>query len=141
MFAAIVCTVIGAVLLAAVAIFTSLAVGRFGLWVPTLILAALAFAGFGVLVGAVARETRTALLAALMLALPLIFLGLFTQSSVATWISNFAPFGPAFRAFQSLLVEPSLTAGDLWIRLGQLGLLAALFTGVAAFVLRTRVEA
>ena len=140
-FAAIVSTAIGVVLLAVVAIFTSLAIGRFGLWVPTLVVAALAFAGFGVLVGAVARETRTALLAALMLALPLIFLGLFTQSTVATWISNFAPFGPAFRAFQSLLVEPSLTAADVWLRLGQLGLLAAVFTGAAAFVLRTRVEA
>lgn len=140
-FAAIVSTVIGVVLLAAVAIFTSLAIGRFALWVPTLVVAALAFAGFGVLIGAVARETRTALLAALMLALPLIFLGLFTQSGVATWISNFAPFGPAFRAFQTLLVEPSLAGSDVWLRLGQLGLLATVFTGAAAFVLRVRVEA
>jgi ABC-type multidrug transport system permease subunit len=140
-FAALVAAVIGAVLLVVVALGTSLAVGRWVLWIPTLIAAGLAFAGFGVLIGAAARETRTALLAALMLALPLIFLGLFTQSSVASGISQVFAFGPAFRAFQALLVEPSLHAADVWARLGQLILLAAVFTGAAAIVLRKRVEA
>lgn len=139
-FAAAVSLVIGFILLAIVALATSLAVGRWALWIPTLLLAGLAFAGFGVLVGALARETRTGLLAALMLALPLIFLGLFTESSVATTISDFFAFGPAFRTFQMLLVEPSIVAKDIWLRFGQLALLAAVFTGAAAVVLRRRTE-
>ena len=139
-FAAAVSLAIGLILLAIVAVATSLAVGRWALWLPTLLLSGLAFAGFGVLVGALARETRTGLLAALMLALPLIFLGLFTESSAATTISAFFAFGPAFRAFQTLLVEPSLDAGDLWLRFGQLALLAAVFTGAAAVVLRRGTE-
>ena len=139
-FAAGVCLVIGVILLAVVALATSLTVGRWALWIPTLLLAGLAFAGFGVLVGALARETRTGLLAALMLALPLIFLGLFTESSVASTISDFFAFGPAFRAFQTLLVEPSIVARDIWLRFGQLALLAAVFTGAAAVVLRRRTE-
>lgn len=139
-FAAGVCLVIGVILLVVVALATSLTVGRWALWIPTLLLAGLAFAGFGVLVGALARETRTGLLAALMLALPLIFLGLFTESSAASTISDFFAFGPAFRAFQTLLVEPSIEARDIWLRFGQLALLAAVFTGAAAVVLRRRTE-
>ena len=92
------------------------------------------------LIGALARETRTGLLAALMLALPLIFLGLFTESSVASTISDFFAFGPAFRTFQTLLVEPTIVARDIWLRFGQLALLAAVFTGAAAVVLRRRTE-
>lgn len=139
-FAAGVCLVIGVILLVVVALATSLTVGRWALWIPTLLLAGLAFAGFGVLVGALARETRTGLLAALMLALPLIFLGLFTESSAASTISDFFAFGPAFRAFQTLLVEPSIVARDIWLRFAQLALLAAVFTGAAAVVLRRRTE-
>lgn len=139
-FAAIVSLVIGLILLAIVAVATSLAVGRWGLWLATLLLSGLAFAGFGVLIGALARETRTGLLAALMLALPLIFLGLFTQSPAASAISQFFPFGPAFRTFQTLLVEPSIVAGDIWLRFGQLALVAAVFTGAAAVVVRRRTE-
>jgi ABC-2 type transport system permease protein len=139
-FAAAVSLVIGFILLGVVALATSLAVGRWALWIPTLLLTGLAFAGFGVLVGALARETRTGLLAALMLALPLIFLGLFTQSSAASTISQFFAFGPAFRTFQVLLVEPSIAAGDIWPRFGQLALLAVVFTGAAAVVLSRRTE-
>lgn len=135
-FAAIVSVVIGLVLLGVVALGTSLAVDRWALWVPTLLAAGLAFGGFGVLVGAAARETRGALLAALMLALPLIFLGLFTESRVARAISGVVPFGPAFRSFQTLLVDPSVSSSGLWLRLGQLVLLAAVLTGGAALVLR-----
>jgi ABC-2 type transport system permease protein len=139
-FAAAACVAVGLVLLAAVALFTSLAVGRWGLWVPALILAGLAFGAFGVLVGAVARETRTALLAALMLALPLLFLGLVPGNDVAHAISQVFAFGPAFDVFQTLLVEPSVP-GSLALDLGQLALVAAIFGGVAALVLSRRVRA
>ncbi len=135
-FAALVVVVIGLILLAAVALGTSLAVDRWALWLPTLLVSGLAFGGFGVLVGAGARETRGALLTALMIALPLIFLGLFTESDAASAINQVVPFGPAFRAFQMLLVEPSITSGDLLLRLGQLALLAVVLTGASALVLR-----
>jgi ABC-type transport system involved in cytochrome c biogenesis permease component len=139
-FAAIVSAAIGVILLAVVALGTSLAIDRWALWIPTLLVASLAFAAFGVLVGTIARETRGALLAGLMIALPLIFLGLFTESRLARGISEAVPFGPAFRSFQSLLVEPSVSSGDLWLRLGQLVGLAATLTGLSGLVLRRRSE-
>jgi ABC-type transport system involved in cytochrome c biogenesis permease component len=137
-FTAAACLLVGLLLLAGVAIFTSLAVGRWGVWMIALTLAGLAFGAFGVLAGALARETRTALLVALMLALPLLALGLLPEVDVAAAISAIVPFGPAFDAFQTLLVEPSLPAGDLTLTLGHLALLAALFGGLATWAVRRR---
>ncbi len=137
-FGAILCLVIGTVLLAAVALTTSLAIGRWAYWPAAFIAAGLAFASFGVLVGALARETRTALLAALMLALPLIFLGLFTQSGAASAISEVVPFGPSFRVFQTLIVEPTVDSGRFWMRIGQLLLLATVFGVAGSIALRRK---
>jgi ABC-type transport system involved in cytochrome c biogenesis permease component len=137
-FTAAACLLVGLLLLAGVAIFTSLAVGRWGLWIIALALAGLAFGSFGVLAGALARETRTALLVALMLALPLLALGLLPDADVASAISQVVPFGPAFDAFQTLLVEPTVPAGDLTLTLGHLALLAAVFGGLAAWAVRRR---
>ena len=77
------------------------------------------------LAGALARETRSALLIALMVALPLMALGLVPDSGAASAISEMVPFGPAFDAFQTLLVEPSIDGGELLATLGQLALIAA----------------
>jgi ABC-type transport system involved in cytochrome c biogenesis permease component len=137
-FTAAACLLVGLLLLAGVAIFTSLAVGRWGLWLIALTLAGLAFGAFGVLAGALARETRTALLVALMLALPLLALGLVPEADVASAISEAVPFGPAFDAFQTLLVEPAVPAGDLTLNLGHLALLAVVFGGLAAWAVRRR---
>jgi ABC-type transport system involved in cytochrome c biogenesis permease component len=137
-FTAAACLLVGLLLLGGVAIFTSLAVGRWGLWLIALTVAGLAFGAFGVLAGALARETRTALLVALMLALPLLALGLLPEVDVAAAISTVVPFGPAFDAFQTLLVEPSLPAGDLTLTLGHLALLAAVFGGLATWAVRRR---
>jgi ABC-type transport system involved in cytochrome c biogenesis permease component len=137
-FTAAACLLVGLLLLAGVAIFTSLAVGRWGLWLLALILAGLAFGAFGVLAGALARETRTALLVALMLALPLLALGLLPDAPVAAAISQVVPFGPAFEAFQTLLVEPTVPGGDLTLNLGHLALLALAFGGLAAWAVRRR---
>jgi ABC-2 type transport system permease protein len=137
-FTAAACLVVGLVLLGGVALFTSLAVGRWAVWVPALILAGLAFGAFGVLAGAAARETRTALLVALMLALPLLALGLLPGSPVAHAVSQVVPFGPAFATFRTLLVEPALGAGDVLPSLGHLALLAAVFGGAAALVVDRR---
>jgi ABC-type multidrug transport system permease subunit len=137
-FTASACLIVGLLLLGGVAIFTSLAVGRWGLWLIALILAGLAFGALGVLAGALARETRTALLVALMLALPLLALGLLPDAPVAEAISQVVPFGPAFDAFQTLLVEPVIPGGDLSLNLGHLALLALVFGGLAAWAVRRR---
>jgi ABC-type transport system involved in cytochrome c biogenesis permease component len=134
--AALACTVIGGVLLAAVAVLTDLAVGRWALWPPALALAGLAFAAVGVLIGAAARDTRTALLATLMISLPLIFVGLVPDDAAAA-VASLVPFGPAFRIFRDLLAEPRLDAalaGDMVA----LALMAALATTAAAVLLRRR---
>ena len=137
-FTAAACLIIGLLLLGGVALFTSLTVGRWGLWLIALILSGLAFGALGVLAGALARETRTALLVALMLALPLLALGLLPDADVAAAISNAVPFGPAFDAFQTLLVEPTISAGDLTLTLGHLALLAAVFGGLATWAVSRR---
>jgi ABC-type multidrug transport system permease subunit len=137
-FTAIAALAIGLALLGGVAAFTSLAVGRWGLWVAALLLAGLAFGAFGVLAGALARETRTALLAALMLALPLLALGLLPDAAAASAISQVVPFGPAFDAFQALLVEPVVQGGEMARTLGHLALLAAVFGAAATLVVRRR---
>jgi len=139
-FAAIGCLAVGMVLLGAVALLTSLAVGRWALWAATLVLAGLAFGAFGVLVGAVARETRAALLAGLMLALPLLFVGLVPGNEAASAVSALFAFGPAFDAFLTLLADPSLS-GDLGLTLAHLAVVAAVFGAAAAVVLRWRARA
>jgi ABC-2 type transport system permease protein len=140
-FTALACLIVGLTLLGGVALFTSLAVGRWPLWLAALLLAGLGFGAFGVLAGALARETRTALLVTLMLALPLLALGLLPNAAVASAVSQLVPFGPAFDVFQTLLVEPSIAAGDLARSLGHLALLAAVFGAAAALVVRRRAVA
>ncbi len=135
-FVAAACLVVGLVLLGGVALLTSLEVGRWALWPLALVPAGLAFGALGALAGAVARETRTALLVALMVALPLIALALLPGVSAAAAVSALVPFGPAFDAFQTLLVEPSVAGGDLALTLAHLALLGAVFGAAAALVVR-----
>jgi ABC-2 type transport system permease protein len=139
-FSAIAGLVVGMLLLGLIDATTSLTVGRWALWIPTLILAGLAFGAFGVLIGALARETRTALLAGLMIALPLIFLGLVPENPTARAVSQLFAFGPSFETFQALLVEPEVP-GDLGLLLGHLALLAAVFGTASALVLVRREKA
>jgi hypothetical protein len=51
------------------------------------------------------------------------------------------PFGPAFDAFQTLLVEPSIPGGELALTLGHLALLAAAFGAAATVAVRRRAGA
>lgn len=138
-FTAAASLVIGLLLLAGVALFTSLAVGRWGWWIAALAVAGLAFGGFGALAGALARQTRSALLAGLMVALPLLALGLLPESPAAARIADLVPFGPAFATFQTLLVEPEVP-GDLALTLGHLALVAAVFGALAAVGVARRPE-
>jgi ABC-type transport system involved in cytochrome c biogenesis permease component len=132
-FSAIACVALGSVLLGAVAVLTDLQVGRWAQWVPVLLLAGASFGAFGVLIGAIARETRTALLAALMLTLPLVFIGLIPGAAVA-FVSQLVPFGPAFRVFQALLADPSV--GGIWPDVVALGALTVVYAGAATIALK-----
>ncbi len=139
-FTASVCAVVGLILLAVVAGLTDLAIGRWGLWVVTVLLAGLAFGAFGVVAGALAREARTALLAVLMISLPLIGLSVL-PGAPAKAIGEVVPFSPAFDAFQTLLVEPTIPGADLARTLGQLALIALVLGIAAALVVRRRITA
>ena len=131
--------VVGMVLLGIVAVTTSVTVGRWGIWVIALLVAGLAFGAFGLLIGALARETRTALLAGLMISLPLAVVALIPGSDVAYWASAVAGFGPAARVFQQVLVDPEVTP-SLWSGIGLLALIAIAYGVIARFVLARRMH-
>jgi ABC-2 type transport system permease protein len=75
----------------------------------------------GVLLGALAREARTASLLAVLVVLPVIFLGLVPRGAVglAYWVSLFLPFVHAVRWFAAALydTDPWRTIGieTLWL--------------------------
>ncbi len=83
--------------------------GRLPVLALGLALAAAAFGAFGVFLGALARDTRSAALVALLVALPLILLGFLPEVAVApaAWISNAFPFRHAVRLFESTLYDVS----------------------------------
>jgi hypothetical protein len=66
-----------------------------------------AFGAFGVLVGVLAREARTAVLVAFLAALPLVLIGLVPEGSVAAlgWLSDAFPFRHAIRFFEAALFD------------------------------------
>jgi ABC-2 type transport system permease protein len=72
-----------------------------------LAIAGAAFGAFGVLVGVLAKEARTAVLVAFLVALPLVLLGLLPAGTVeaAHWISQAFPFTHAVEFFQSALYD------------------------------------
>jgi ABC-type multidrug transport system permease subunit len=81
-----------------------------------LVAAGAAFGAFGVLVGVISREARTAVLVAFLVALPLVLLGLLPAGTVeaAHWISKGFPFSHAVDFFQSALYD-----NDPWKTLGR----------------------
>jgi hypothetical protein len=81
-----------------------------------LLLAGAAFGAFGVLLGVVAREARTAVLVAFLVVLPLIMLGLVPGESIGTvsWLARGFPFHHAVRFFESALYDL-----DPWETLGR----------------------
>jgi ABC-2 type transport system permease protein len=80
---------------------------------PLLLVGVLIAAGVvgavGTLLGALAREARTASLLAVLVVLPVVFLGLVPRGAapVAWWISEFLPFAHAVRFFSAALYDPS----------------------------------
>jgi ABC-2 family transporter protein len=91
-----------------------------------LVLAGAAFGAFGVLVGVLAREARTAVLVAFLVALPIVLVGLVPEGSVRAlaWLSDAFPYGHAVRFFQSSLYDL-----DPW---GEVAEEAAWLLGLAA---------
>jgi ABC-2 type transport system permease protein len=80
---------------------------RLPLLVVVLVLAAIAFGAFGVLIGALAREAATASVVALLVALPLMLLALVPAGSIAAagWVGDLFPFGHAQSALSAALYD------------------------------------
>jgi ABC-type multidrug transport system permease subunit len=96
------------------------------------LLAGAAVGAVGALVGALARESRTASLVGILLVLPVVFLGLVPRGIVpaAAWISDAFPFVHAVRFFASALYD-----GSPWGTIAREGAwlvgLTAVFGGLA----------
>ncbi len=99
---------------------------RVPLVVVGLVLAGLAVGAVGALIGALARESRTASLVAVLIVLPIVFLGLVPREivPVAAWISDAFPFAHSARLFASALYD-----GSPW---GSVGREAGWLLGLAA---------
>ncbi len=80
---------------------------RLPLLLAGLVLAALAFGAFGVMIGALAREAATASVVAFLVALPLMLLALVPAGSIeaAAWIGALFPFGHAQAALSAALYD------------------------------------
>jgi ABC-2 type transport system permease protein len=74
-----------------------------------LALAGAALGALGALLGALARETRAASLVAVLVVMPVVFLGLIPRevAPAAGWLSDALPFAHAVRYFSSSLYDPS----------------------------------
>ena len=88
---------------------------RFPLLLAGIALAGGAVGALGTLLGALAREARTASLVAVLVVLPIVFLGLVPSEVVAAagWVSDALPFVHAVRFFGSALYD-----GDPWRAVG-----------------------
>ena len=111
---------------AGVSAFVHLDWCRFELWLVSLGVSALAFAGLGVAIGALGRDVSTASLMAFLIALPVAFLALVpssavsaTVASVLSAISFVFPFGASLNA-----VNSALTGGGSGLALSLLHLIA-----------------
>jgi ABC-2 type transport system permease protein len=124
--------IVGVVLAAAIAVVFGLVVDIGGIkggepWprIPLLLVGVVLAAGVvgaaGVLLGALARESRTASLVAVLVVLPVVFLGLVPRGALAGawWVSRFLPFAHAVRWFSAALYDTSpwrtLGIETLWL--------------------------
>jgi hypothetical protein len=82
--------------------------------VPALLLAGAVAGAFGALVATLAREARSATLVAVLVVLPMIFLGIVPREAApaAGWVSDALPFAHEVRLFDALLydIDPWRTA-------------------------------
>jgi ABC-type multidrug transport system permease subunit len=82
---------------------------RLPLLLAAVVLVAAAVGAAGTLLGALAQEARTASLVAVLLVLPVVFLGLVPRGALglAYWVSLFLPFAHAVRLFGAALYDTS----------------------------------
>jgi ABC-2 type transport system permease protein len=82
---------------------------RLPLLAAGLVVAGAALGALGALLGALARETRTASLVAVLVVMPIVFLGLVPREvvPVAGWLSDGLPFVHAVRYFSASLYDAS----------------------------------
>jgi ABC-2 type transport system permease protein len=110
---------------------------RFPLLLAGIALAGATVGALGTLIGVLAREARTASLVAVLVVLPIVFLGLVPREIVAAagWISDALPFVHAVRFFGSALYDasPWATIGRETVWLAALGLV---FGGLARLGVR-----
>lgn len=112
------------------AAFVGLDWSRVPAWLAALAGGAIGFAAMGVAIGGLAREVRAASLLAILLALPIVFLGLVPSGSVSPALydavnvaSGLFPFKPTLRA-----LDGAINGGEMLVPLLHLlGLTAAFF--------------
>jgi ABC-2 type transport system permease protein len=82
---------------------------RLPLLLAGILIAGAAVGALGALIGGLARETRTASLVALLVVLPVVFLGLVPRevAPAAGWFSDALPFAHSVRLFGSALYDAS----------------------------------
>jgi ABC-2 type transport system permease protein len=126
------------VMLCGLAAFVGLEWTRAPLWLAALALGALAFGAMGVAIGGLAREVRAASLLALLLSLPVAFLGLVPSGAVSprlydavAAISGAFPFKPSLDA-----LDAAISGGALAGPLLHLAVLTAAFAIVGRLALR-----
>ncbi|MDH3226411.1 MAG: ABC transporter permease [Thermoleophilia bacterium] len=112
--AAALAALVALIALVLVALFTDIAVDRWHLWPLAVGLAGLSFGGVGALIGALARDGRSALLITLMVGLPLVFLGIVPLEGRVETALQTVGVAPVFDAFQTLLIEPTIPERFWW---------------------------
>jgi ABC-type transport system involved in multi-copper enzyme maturation permease subunit len=102
-----------------------------------LVIAGASLGALGAVFGALAREARTASLVAVLVVMPIVFLGLVPKQvvPVAGWISDALPFAHAVRYFSSSLYDSS-PWGSIGRELAWLLGLGAVFGGLARLASR-----
>jgi ABC-2 type transport system permease protein len=102
-----------------------------------LLLAGASLGALGTLLGALAKETRTASLVAVLVVMPIVFIGLVPRqvSPFAGWLSDALPFVHAVRYFASSLYD-SDPWGTIARELAWLAGLGAIFGGLARVATR-----
>ena len=94
---------------------------RLPLLVVGLVLAGACLGALGALLGALAREARSASLVALLVVMPIVFLGLIPREVVppAAWVSDVLPFAHSVRFFSAALYDlspwTSMLREGLWL--------------------------
>ncbi|MDO9353715.1 MAG: ABC transporter permease [Solirubrobacteraceae bacterium] len=136
--AGLVAALSGLLLLAGLATLGATSWSGLPFWLPATALGGLAFAGFGVLLGAVLRDARAATLAAILLAVPVAVIALIppqsiggAASDVLGVVSAVLPFAPARE-----LLDAAVASDPDWLSGGQLLAQLAGYTAIAGLLVR-----